>query len=64
MRIELVVAAAAPRMLMATPAAAQESALAASKILAGSFPKAERTLLAEQQAHPGRPEVMLNLAAV
>lgn len=63
MRIGLVLLAAAP-LVAALPAQAQESAVAATQISQGDLAAAESALLAELRIHPGRPELLLNLAAV
>lgn len=47
----------------ATPAWAGERT-AINAIVAGDLQGAERTLVAERRIFPGRPELMLNLAAV
>jgi hypothetical protein len=59
MRIGLVLLAAAP-LLAALPAQAQDSAVASTQIVQGEYSK----LLTELRIHPGRPELLLNLAAV
>src|SRR5687768_13252403 len=63
MRIGFVLLAAAP-LSAAFPAQAQDRAVASSQIVAGDFSAAESQLLSELRIHPGRPELMLNLAAV
>ncbi|MDV3456909.1 tetratricopeptide repeat protein [Sphingomonas sp. HF-S4] len=63
MRIGLVLLAAAP-LFAALPAQAQDSAVAATQISQGDFAAAESRLLSELRIHPGRPELLLNLAAV
>ncbi|MDF7776019.1 tetratricopeptide repeat protein [Sphingomonas sp. AOB5] len=55
----------APLALVAMPAQAQANDPAASVAIAqGDYASAERTLLQELRIHPGRPELLLNLAAV
>ena len=50
---------------IALPAQAQETVRVASvAISAGAYSDAERTLQQGLRVHPGRPELMLNLAAV
>lgn len=63
MRIGLIVLAVAP-LVAALPARAQDSAVASTQIAQGDFSQAESKLLAELRIHPGRPELLLNLAAV
>ncbi len=63
MSIKLVVAALAPMLVLASPAAAQDGSVAAREIMTGAYAKAEHKLLAQMQAG-ARPEVQLNLAAV
>jgi Tfp pilus assembly protein PilF len=63
MRIALVFLAAAP-LVAALPAQAQDSAVASTQIVQGDYSQAESALLAELRIHPGRPELLLNLAAV
>jgi thioredoxin-like negative regulator of GroEL len=63
MRIAIVLLAAAP-LLAVLPAQAQDSAVASTQIAQGDFAQAESKLLAELRIHPGRPELLLNLAAV
>lgn len=63
MRIGLVLLAAAP-LVAALPAQAQDSAVASTHIVQGDYARAESKLLAELRIHPGRPELLLNLAAV
>ena len=49
----------------AIPAQAQDAAQVASVAISqGAYSDAERTLQQELRVHPGRPELMLNLAAV
>ncbi|MEN3746494.1 tetratricopeptide repeat protein [Sphingomonas sp. HF-S3] len=58
---------AAPLLLMITPAQAQTPAsdpVAKSAIVQGDYVAAERRLIQELRIHPGRPELLLNLAAV
>jgi DNA-binding SARP family transcriptional activator len=63
MRIGLVLFAAAP-LFAALPALAQDEAVASAQIAQGNYSVAESQLLAELRVHPGRPELLLNLAAV
>jgi Flp pilus assembly protein TadD len=63
MRIGFVLLAAAP-LIAALPAQAQDSAVASTQIAQGDYSQAESALLAELRIHPGRPELLLNLAAV
>jgi Tfp pilus assembly protein PilF len=63
MRIGLVLLAAAP-LIAALPAQAQDSAVASTQIAQGDYSQAETKLLGELRVHPGRPELLLNLAAV
>jgi predicted Zn-dependent protease len=63
MRIAFVFLAAAP-LIAAFPAQAQDSAVASTQIADGAYSQAEARLLAELRIHPGRPELLLNLAAV
>ncbi|AQR75628.1 tetratricopeptide repeat protein [Sphingomonas sp. LM7] len=63
MRIGFLLLAAAP-LFAALPAQAQDSAVASTQIAQGEYSQAESALLAELRIHPGRPELMLNLAAV
>ena len=62
MRIRLVLLVAAP-LLAALPAQAQDS-VASTQIVQGEYSQAESKLLTELRIHPGRPELLLNLAAV
>jgi DNA-binding SARP family transcriptional activator len=62
MRIAFLIAAA-PLMLAALPASAQD-AVASSQISTGAYDQAEQKLKAELRIHPDRPELLLNLAAV
>ena len=56
---------AAPLALAPMPAQAQDGDRVASTAIAkGDFAGAERILLQELRIHPGRPELLLNLAAV
>lgn len=56
---------AAPLMLAALPAQAQEGdRVASAAITRGAYSEAEKALLAELRIHPGRPELLINLAAV
>jgi hypothetical protein len=63
MRVALVLLAAAP-LVAALPAQAQDRAVASTQIAEGQYSAAESKLLAELRIHPGRPELLLNLAAV
>lgn len=55
----------APLALIAAPAQATEGDRAASAAIEqGDFAGAERILLQELRIHPGRPELLLNLATV
>ncbi|ATY31720.1 tetratricopeptide repeat protein [Sphingomonas psychrotolerans] len=63
MRIGFVLVAAAS-FVAAVPAQAQDSAVASTQIAQGDFAQAESKLMAELRVHPGRPELLLNLAAV
>lgn len=63
MRIGFYLLAAAP-LIAALPAHAQDSAVASTEIAQGDYSTAESKLLAELRIHPGRPELLLNLAAV
>lgn len=63
MHIGLIILAAAP-LVAAIPAQAQDSAVASTHIAQGDYSRAESKLLAELRIHPGRPELLLNLAAV
>jgi len=63
MRIGFVLLAAAP-LIAALPAQAQDSAVASTQIMQGDYSQAESKLLTELRIHPGRPELLLNLAAV
>ena len=49
--------------IAAAPAAAKDR-MGLQAIASGDFGAAERTLVAERRIFPGRPELMLNLAAV
>jgi len=52
-------------MLIAAPAAfASDDRVASAEIASGNYAMAEATLDAELRIHPGRPELLLNLAAV
>ncbi|MCW3838036.1 tetratricopeptide repeat protein [Sphingomonas canadensis] len=66
MRIALLgLALAAPLALGALPAQAQSNEGTGSAAIArGDLAAAERELTAELRIHPGRPELLLNLAAV
>jgi Tfp pilus assembly protein PilF len=63
MRIGLVILAAAP-LVAALPVQAQDRAVASTQIAQGDYAAAESKLLAELRIYPGRPELLLNLAAV
>jgi hypothetical protein len=63
MRIGLVLLAAAP-LFAAVPAQAQDGAVASTEIAQGDYVAAESKLLQELRIYPGRPELLLNLAAV
>ena len=52
-----------PAALFAIPAQAQEY-VATNAIMSGDYAKAESDLRKEIRVHPGRAELMLNLAAV
>lgn len=55
----------APLALAAAPAQAQDGdRVASTEIAKGDFSGAERVLVQELRIHPGRPELLLNLAAV
>jgi DNA-binding SARP family transcriptional activator len=55
----------APLAFAAAPAQAQDGDRVASTAIAkGDFDGAERVLVQELRIHPGRPELLLNLAAV
>jgi tetratricopeptide (TPR) repeat protein len=62
MRVAYVLLAAAP-LVAAIPAQAQDRAVA-THIVQGDLSQAESKLLAELRIYPGRPELLLNLAAV
>lgn len=68
MRIALIgFGLAAPLIVIAAPAQAQTPAgdpVARAAIVQGDYATAERRLLQELRIHPGRPELLLNLAAV
>jgi Flp pilus assembly protein TadD len=66
MRIALAhLAIAAPLMLAAYPVQAQEADQVASTTIArGAYADAEKALVKELRIYPGRPELLLNLAAV
>lgn len=58
---------AGPLLLMIAPAQAQTAGsdpVAKSAIVQGDYVAAERRLIQELRIHPGRPELLLNLAAV
>jgi tetratricopeptide (TPR) repeat protein len=57
-------AAAVPLALTAIPAQAQDSQVASAEIARGAWIDAEKALVKELRIHPGRPELLLNLAAV
>ena len=63
MRIGFYLLAAAP-LLAALPVQAQENPVGSTQIAQGDYAQAESKLLAELRIHPGRPELLLNLAAV
>lgn len=63
MRIGFYLLAAAP-LFVALPVQAQENPVASTQIAQGDYAQAESKLLAELRIHPGRPELLLNLAAV
>ena len=57
----------APLALLAAPAQAQShdgDSVASAAIAQGDYAGAEKTLLQELRIHPGRPELMINLATV
>lgn len=66
MRIALVTLGfAAPLMLAPLPAQAQDGDQVASTAIArGAWADAEKVLIKELRIHPGRPELLINLAAV
>lgn len=66
MRAALIrLAAAAPLLIVALPASAQEGDNTATTAIAtGAYARAEDQLVRELRVHPNRPELMLNLAAV
>ena len=66
MRIALThLVAAAPLLLAALPASAQNLTLTESDAIArGAYHDAEATLVKQLRVNPGRPELQLNLAAV
>lgn len=67
MRTALVYLAVAPFAFAALPAQAQVKSgdpVASSAIERGDYSNAEQSLLQELRIHPGRPELMLNLAAI
>jgi Flp pilus assembly protein TadD len=64
MRMEIVVAALAPLMLIGSPAAAQDSRVASEQIMYRAYAPAEEKLLAALRAEPDLPEALLNLAAI
>lgn len=63
MSVKLVVAALAPMLALATPAAAQDGTVVAREIMSGAYAKAEQKLMTQMQSD-ARPDVQLNLAAV
>lgn len=63
MRIGFYLLAAVP-LFAALPVQAQEGAVASTQIAQGDYSEAESKLLAELRIHPGRPELLINLAAV
>ncbi|MHA6720457.1 tetratricopeptide repeat protein [Sphingomonas sp. RS6] len=64
MRMEIVVAALAPMMLIAAPAAAQDRRVASEQIMYRAYAPAEQKLLGTLRTNPDLPEALLNLAAV
>ena len=62
MRIVLLSAALAPFLLIVSPASANDKVAAA--LAAGAYDQAESAIQAELRIHPGRPELLLNLAVV
>ena len=65
MRIVSLGLAVLPLTLLVVPASAQDATAASSSAIAnGSYAAAEKTLVQELRIHPGRPELLLNLAAV
>jgi predicted Zn-dependent protease len=63
MRMVLACLAALPLVVVA-PAQARDESTAVTEISNGAFDRAEQKLLRELRIHPGRPELLLNLAAV
>ena len=63
MRFRLAFSAALPLMLVAPSAFAQDP-VAHTAIASGDYSAAEQTLRSELRIYPGRPELLLNLAAV
>ncbi|RYD46009.1 MAG: tetratricopeptide repeat protein [Sphingomonadales bacterium] len=53
-----------PLLLAAPSAFATQDRVASAEIARGDFAAAEAALNAELRIHPGRPELLLNLAAV
>ena len=65
MRIASFGLAVLPLVLMAATASAQDATDVSSAAIAdGSYATAEKTLVQELRIHPGRPELLINLAAV
>jgi Flp pilus assembly protein TadD len=65
MRVASFGLAVLPLTLLAAPAFAQDATAASSAAIAnGSYAAAEKALLQELRIHPGRPELLINLAAV
>ena len=64
MRIGLAILAAAPLVVAALPAQAQDRAVASTEISAGAYDQAEAKLQSQLRAHPDLPELLLNMAAV
>lgn len=67
MRTALPYLVIAPFALAVLPAQAQVQngdPVASAAIARGEYSKAEQSLLADLRIHPGRPELMLNLAAI
>ncbi len=63
MRFALLSLAATPLLLAALPVSAGERAISAA-IAAGAYSQAEQAIQSELRIHPGRPELLLNLAVV
>jgi tetratricopeptide (TPR) repeat protein len=64
MRFGFAILAAAPFVVAALPAQAQDRTVASTEISTGAYAKAESKLEAALRASPNRPELLLNLAAV